>query len=185
MDADLPAKVSVDQLSIEPFRETINVKNFDCGDKDLNEFLTREEVAKYEQARLGKTHLVFWTPGGRLAAYFTISYESLRLEYLKSVKSFSIPGEIRVESVPGIKIGRLAVQNEFRGRDVGTHILRYIAGLALNAPAAARILFLEAYPDSVEFYQKFDFVEVVHHKFKYRRTVLMYFDLMRHEEWTG
>lgn len=61
--------------------------------------------------------------------------------------------------------------------------MRYVAGLALAAPAAARILFLEAYPDSVEFYEKFDFEKVEHHRFKRRRTTLMYFDLKRHEEW--
>lgn len=183
MDESLP-KIPLEAIRIERFRETLDVRNFDCGDPDLNNFLTTEEVAKYEREGLGKTYLVYHQADGRLAAFFTISSESLRLEYLKSVRSFSIPGEIRVESVPGIKIGRLAVATPFKRQDVGTHVLRYIAGLALHAPAAARILFLEAYPDSVKFYEAFDFIPVEHHRFKHRRTTMMYFDLRRHEEWS-
>ncbi len=178
-------RIPAGELRVEPFRENIDVRTFDCGDPDLNSFLTTNEVANYEREGLGKTRLVYWQPEGKLAAYFTVSSESLRLEYLRSVKSFSIPGQIRVESVPGIKIGRLATDREFQRRDIGTHILRYVAGLALQAPAAARILFLEAYPGSVSFYEKFDFEQVVHHRFKHRRTVLMYFDLRRLPEWPG
>lgn len=177
--------VRLEDLRVERFRENLEVRTFDCGDKDLNDFLTTKEVAKYEREGLGKTHLVYWQPEGKLVGYFTISNESLRLEYLRSVKSFSIPGEIRVESVPGVKIGRLAVEQSFQRRGVGSLILKFIAGLALGAPAAARILFLEAYPESVQFYEKFDFTRVVHHRFKHRRTILMYFDLKRLHEWAA
>jgi GNAT superfamily N-acetyltransferase len=185
LPGDVPESIPLDELRIERFRETADVRRFDCGDKDLNDFLTTVEVATYEREGLGRTRLVYWQPEGRLAGYFTISSESLRLEYLRSVKSFSIPGEIRVEAVPGIKIGRLAVERSFQGHGVGSHILRFIAGLALQAPAACRILFLEAYPESVEFYQKFDFDPVAHHRFKRRRTVMMYLDLHRLPDWSG
>ena len=171
--------IPLQELRVERFTENLNVKSFDCGDRDLNDFLSTDEVAKYEAEGLGKTHLVYWQPEGKLVAFFTISNESLRLEYLKSVKGFSIPGEIRVESIPEIKIGRLGVSVEFQKRGIGTHVLRYIAGLALSRPAATRILFLEAYPASVEFYEKFDFEQVVHHRFMDRRTIMMYFDLRR------
>ncbi|HKN06020.1 MAG TPA: GNAT family N-acetyltransferase [Thermoplasmata archaeon] len=177
--------IPLEELRIERFRETLDVRTFDCEDRELNDFLTTKEVAKYEREGLGKTHLVYWQPEGKLVAYFTISFESLRLNYLKSVKSFSIPGEIRVESIPGIKIGRLAVEKSFKRRGIGAHILRYIAGLAIQAPAAARILFVEAYPESVEFYENFEFIRVEHHRFKRRRTILMYFDLRRLPEWPG
>lgn len=99
------------------------------------------------------------------------------------MKSFSIPGEIRVTAIPGIKIGRLAVDTRFARRDVGTHILRYIAGLALQTPAACRVLFLEAYPESVDFYLKFDFEVIEHQKLRNRRNKMMVYDLKSHPQW--
>jgi GNAT superfamily N-acetyltransferase len=178
-------QIPLEELRVERFRETLEVRSFDSGDKDLDDFLTTAEVSKYEAEGLGKTHLVYWQGEGKLVGYFTISNESLRLEYLKSVKSFSIPGEIRVESVPGVKIGRLATDVAFQRRGVGSHMLRFIGGMAMGGPAAARILFLEAYPASVRFYEKFDFEQVVHHRFKHRRTVMMYLDLRRLPDWPG
>lgn len=167
---------------MERFRENADVKAFDCGNKELNDFLTTREVVNYERERLGKTYLVYWQATGELVAYFTISNDGLRLDYLHSVKSFSIPGEIRTPVIPGILIGRLAVDTRFKRRGVGSSILLYIAGLAEETAAAARIIFLEAYPESVPFYESFNFETIEHQKFKQRRNKLMVFDLMNHPE---
>lgn len=173
------------ELRVERFRETARVRDFDCGNHDLSDFLNTHEVANYEREKLGKTHLVYWQREGSLVGYFTIASESLRTEYFQSVKSFSIPGEIRVEAIPGILIGRLATDERFQRRGVGASMLRYIAGLALSSPAAARCLFLEAYPESIEFYEKFNFVVVEHQRLRHRRNRIMVYDLKNHPEWAG
>lgn len=173
------------ELRVERFRETAKVRDFDCGNKDLNDFLNTEEVASYEREKLGKTHLVYWQREGALVGYFTIASESLRTEYFQSVKSFSIPRKIRVEAVPGILIGRLATDRRHHRRGVGASMLRYIAGLALASPAATRCLFLEAYPESIEFYRRFDFVVVEHQRLRHRRNRLMVYDLKNHPEWAA
>lgn len=178
-----PEPIPEAELRIERFRETAQVRGFDCGNKDLNDFLNTEEVANYEREKLGKTHLVYWQREGALVGYFTIASESLRTEYFHSVKSFTIPSEIRLSAVPGILIGRLATDLRFKRRGVGASMLRYIAGLALESPAAARCLFLEAYPDSIEFYKRFDFVPVDHQKLRHRRNRVMVYDLKLHPEW--
>jgi GNAT superfamily N-acetyltransferase len=178
-----PEPIPESEIRVERFLENADVHAFDCGNKDLNDFLTTEEVGKFEREKLGKTHLVYWQPQGRLLGYFTISSESLRIEYFRSLKSFSIPGEIHVSAIPGIKIGRLAVDSTFKRRGVGGHILRYIAGLALQTPAAVRVLFLEAYPESVAFYDAFDFDTIEHQKLRNRRNKMMCFDLTSHPEW--
>ena len=173
------------EFRIERFRENADVRRFNCNNRELNDFLTTEEVARFQVEKLGTTYLVYWQAAGQLLGYFTISSESLRIQYMHSVKSFSIPGEIRVDSIPGIKVGRLAVENEFKGREVGANILRYIAGLALRTPAACRVLFLEAYPESVGFYLRFGFVTIEHQRLRNRRNRFMVFDLKSHPEWKG
>jgi len=175
--------IDSEQLRIERFRENADVRNFDSGNSDLDCFLTTEEVANYERERVGKTYLVYWQAEGQLLGYFTISSESLRLQYFHSVKGFSKLSEMRVSAVPGIKIGRLAVQTVFKRRQVGTSILKYISGHALATAAAARIIFLEAYPESVPFYDSFGFKVLEHQKLRFRRNKMMYFDLLEHPEY--
>jgi hypothetical protein len=48
-----------------------------------------------------------------------------------------------------------------------------------------RILFLEAYPESIEFYKKFDFRIIEHQMLRHRRNRMMCFDLFSHPEWMG
>src|SRR5439155_12030064 len=109
-------QIDPDELDIERFVETRSVESFDCGNADLNEFLCTEEVSQYEKEGLGKTYLVYYH--GDLVAYFTISFDGLRIEYLKTVKSFSRFAEMRLETIPAIKIASLAVDSKLQPRGV-------------------------------------------------------------------
>jgi len=145
-------------FNIEPFKETLDVRNFDCGNTDLNEFLTTEEVALYENEGFGTTYLVYYK--GSLLAYFTISFDALRVEYLKTVKSFSRLAEMKLESIPSVKIGRLAVDKKWQRRQIGTHLIKYMSGLAITmkGKAGVRLLVLQAKRESIGFYDKCGFV---------------------------
>ncbi len=61
-----PVDMGEDRLRVERFVETRNVQSFDCGDKDLNDFLCTEEVARYDRENLGRTYLAYYE--GDLAA---------------------------------------------------------------------------------------------------------------------
>jgi predicted GNAT family N-acyltransferase len=173
-----PPKVAWESLRIENFRETRDVVSFDCGSKELNDFLCTEEVSEYTREGLGKTYLVYLQEEGRLVAYFTICADSLRVEYLKTVKSFSKFAAMKMDAIPGVKIGRLAVDKEYKFRDIGSHLMRYIGGLALATPMAARLLIVQAKPTSVEFYQKFGFEFVTETKRERKReNKTMFLDL--------
>ena len=170
-------------LRVEPFRPTQDVESFDCDDRDLNEFLTKDQVSRYEAEGLGSTYLVYLQSEGRLVAYFTVCTDTLRVEYLRTVKSFKPLSGIKLESIPSVKIGRLAVDKRYWGRDIGTHLLHYIAGMVMETGIAARLLTLQATPRSVGFYQRMGFeltTETKRERGRDNRT--MFFDLWGHPE---
>ncbi|HLA82585.1 MAG TPA: GNAT family N-acetyltransferase [Thermoleophilia bacterium] len=139
---------------MERFVETRKVESFDCGNSDLNDFLCTEEVSEYEAEGLGRTYLVYYQ--GDLVGYFTVTNDSLRVEYLKTVKSFSKFAEKSLEALPALKIGRLAVAREHQRKGFGRLIIKYIAGMAvqLGASTGIRLLVLQAKPESIDFYEK-------------------------------
>ncbi len=168
--------IDPDKLKVERFLETQRVRSFDCGNQDLNDFLNTAEVEHYEKEGLGRTYLVFY--GGDLVAYFTISSDGLRVEYLKKWKSFSRFGEMRLEAIPSIKIGRLAVTTAWQAKGVGRHLVKYIAGMALDQGTGigARLLILQAEPDAVAFYLKCGFemtAEVGRERGREKRTMFL------------
>lgn len=179
-DFESPAEITLDALRIEPFVETRPVETFDCGNRDLNDFLTTEEVEKYENEGLGTTHLVYFK--GELVAYFTVSFGSLYVEYLKSWKSFSKIAQMKIDSIPAVMIGRLGVATAYHGRGIGRALIRYIAGLALETRGklAVRLIILQSYPESFEFYLKcgFQFTTLTKRERKRRnKSRTMFFDL--------
>lgn len=170
-------------LEFEPFRvETENVKSFDCGNKDLNDFLSTDEVETYEKEMLGKTTLVIHN--GQLVAYYTISNSVLRKEYVKTYRSFSRAGEMRIDGIPAITIGRLAVDEKWQRKGIGKIIIQRIAMYALDSSkmTGVRLLLVQAKSGTVDFYKKLGFELVVETKserkrFKAKGTRTMFSDL--------
>lgn len=168
--------IAPEGLRLERFLETKVVKSFDCGNKDLNDFLCTEEVTRYSELGLGATYLVFYH--GDLVAYFTVSSDSLRVEYLKTVKSFTEIAEMRLEAIPAIKIGRLATHIKHQNMGIGRSLIKYIAGMGLEGRIGVRLLIVQAKPESVSFYEKCGFQLTCETKReKGRRNRTMFLDL--------
>lgn len=164
-------------LHYEPFVHSGTVREFDCGNKDLNEFLNTAEVRAYQDEGLGETTLVYHK--GQLVAYYTTSADSLRLEYLKTYKSFTRFAEMHLEALPAVKIGRLAVDKTVQGRGIGRLLMRRIIGETLaRSGFAVRLLVLNSKPESIQFYNKlgFQLTDEVRRE-RGRRNRTMFFDL--------
>jgi GNAT superfamily N-acetyltransferase len=170
-------------LRFEPFRtDNSQIKTFDCGNKDLNDFLCTDEVMNYEEEMLGKTTLVYYK--GELTGYYTLSSTSLGVRYLEHKTGFGKLSEYHVNELPALLIGRLAIDLRWQKRGVGRYIVQRIAMLALDQSRnqGIRLLVVQAKEDAFEFYTKcgFDFVMESRNemkRFKARGTRTMFFDV--------
>lgn len=170
-------------IQVEPFKENQDVKRFTCGNTDLDEFLTTEEVKDYEAQGLGKTSLVYLQDN--LVAYFTVCNDSLRVEYLKKTRSFSKTAKLIVDSIPAVKIGRLATAKDWQKKGIGRAVVAYIAKSALETSTrfGVRLLIVEAKPESIAFYEKCGFELTYETRRERRRTNrTMFLDLQSLED---
>jgi GNAT superfamily N-acetyltransferase len=154
---DETGKMDPFKIQVEPFKENQDVKRFTCGNRDLDEFLTTDEVKRYESQGLGRTYLVYLK--SELVAYFTVCNDSLRVEYLRRTRSFSRSAELMVDSYPAVKIGRLATAKGWQGRGIGKAVVAYIAKSAIESGSrfGVRLLIVEAKPESIPFYERCGF----------------------------
>jgi GNAT superfamily N-acetyltransferase len=165
-----------EELEFSPFRESGQVRGFTCGDRDLDDFLTTEEVVRYERERLGRTWLVYVE--GELVGYYTLAQGSLNVQYVrKGKKSFNPDNEWIIEEIPALKLGRFAVRKDLHRKGLGRLLMDHIKGLAINAEFPCRLIVLNAVPDSIEFYQSCEFELSEHHKMKNRVQRVMFYDL--------
>ena len=176
--------------------EKQSISDFDCGDKDLNDFFNRDAI-KYKHQMLSRTYFFRHKSSGKVICAFSFSASSIKTADLpgsrrKKVKEY-VPREKSLKSYPAIIIGRLGVATEFIGQGAGSQLMDIIKNFCLTQfPDFVRFLLVDAYnePAVVGFYQKNKFTPVFsteeQEKETYRQspsepllTRYMFYDMMQ------
>ena len=171
------------------------LRDFDCGDADLNEFFNVDAI-KYQEQMLGQTYFFRHQASGKTVCAFSLSPDGLNTATLpnsrrKKVKE-NIPHEKPMKSYPAFLIGRLGVSQEFSKVGAGSQLLEFIKYFCfVNYKNSCRFLLVDAYnkPEILNFYQKNDFRSVFSTEEQEReykkldnsaalRTRYMYFDMI-------
>lgn len=166
--------ISADDIVIEKLRKTHDLSTFDCGDDDLNDFVSNEAFLQMK-AKLNVSYICIVNL--EVAAFFTISADSIKINLDDLVKFRE--KHIYYQQFPSVKIGRLGVSKSFQGKKLGTLIILLIIGriLKLSKKIGVRFISVDAYKNSVDFYKKNFFTEFTSDG--KRETIQMYLDLVR------
>jgi GNAT superfamily N-acetyltransferase len=156
------------------------IKNFDCGDSDLNEFFYQDAL-NYTEQLLAVTYVVetkFKTIG-----FFSVANDKIQISENKSIwnrLNRNIQNVKRRQAYPAVKLGRLGIDKEWQSQNVGTELLGYIKEFFLqNNKTGCRFITVDAYnnPVTTGFYQKNGFVFFLTQDV-WEKTRLMFYDLM-------
>ena len=109
-------------------------KPFHCGDSDLDEFFT-EDAPKYHDAKLGKSYcFVLDEDPSVIVCAYTLSNDSVHVRELPSARKKKVNSHIahqkQMRRYPAILIGRLAVNEDFADKGVGSELLSLLKHLA-------------------------------------------------------
>lgn len=136
------------------------VKPFRCSDEDLNGFLF-DDAKNYFREMLAATYILENTVEGKTAAYFSLLNDSISFNASTMEKSTwnrinrKIPNGKRRGHYPALKIGRLAVSEQYAGKGLGSDILDFIKYMFVHdRKYGCRFLTLDAYQRAVGFYEK-------------------------------
>lgn len=160
--------------------EDYPLHDFDCGDKDLNEFLL-EDAKLFLAKRIATTFVI--EDEGKIAAYFCLLNDKVsRTEITNSRWKMirdSFPEGKRFRSYPTIKIGRFAVSQDYRGQHLGSWMMMIMKRILWEhaSYSSFRFLTVDAYLSAIEFYRKNGFIEL-NQKDEDEHTRLMYFDML-------
>jgi Predicted P-loop ATPase fused to an acetyltransferase len=159
-------EVTLKQLSYDT-----ELKPFDCGNDDLNEFLKKDAV-KYLKVLSFTTFLL--EADTHIVAYYSLANDLLRLEDNKEIRKWfegvkNIVGHpswtllLNQKEFPAAKIGRLAVHKDWQRLGVGSFILNFLTESFLTRnKTGCQFLTVDALnnTNTTDFYQKngFDFL---------------------------
>ena len=158
------------------------VNHFDCGDEDLNDFISTD-ASLYFKVRLATSYVLEDCENGNIIGYFSLAHDRISLTdfptnsaYNRFRKQFFAPGKM-FKSYPALKICRLATDKKYHGEGFGAMIINMIiASYRNDNKAGCRFITVDAYKDALPFYYKQGFAPLSKED-EDSDTRLLYFDL--------
>jgi ribosomal protein S18 acetylase RimI-like enzyme len=136
------------QLDVAHDRNT-----FRSDSEPLNRYL-REQVTQDIRRRVAACFVAL--ADRRIAGYYTLASASLLLSDLPASTSKKLP---RYPTVPAVRMGRLAIDREFKGQGLGSALLADALDRAARSEIAAFALMVDAKDEvAADFYRHHGFI---------------------------
>lgn len=144
-----------------------DLTSFDCGNEQLNTWLTRHALAG-QRADLARTYLVL--DRATVVAYVSLTTGSVRHEEALKRYTRGMP----LHPIPAILIARLAIDRSHQGRQLGSRLLAEAlrrAVIASNA-VAARLVIVDAIDErAAAFYRGRGFIDLPENPLRLYRKI--------------
>ncbi len=141
-------------FSVVPLDLDTDRSSFECGVEPLNRYF-RTQVSQDIKRRVTACFTALDTTG-RVAGYYTLASASILLTDLAENLTKKLP---RYPNVPAVRMGRLAVDQDFKGKGLGAALLADALRRAMTAEIAAYAFVVDAKDESAaEFYAHHGFL---------------------------
>ena len=151
------SKISPGELRIEKLSKDHDITGFHSYEIELVKFL-QEDALDNQDKRISMTYLWFLKETNELIGYFTLLNDKINLE--GNLKKYFNDKNIKYSNLPSLKIARLAVDNRFLRRGIGSLMIEYVVRRAKFISikiAGCRFITVDAKKNSILFYQKNEF----------------------------
>ena len=175
-------ETSPNKYNIERLNDNNTVEHFDCGDKDLNDFLLNQALL-FQAEKLSVSYILkHFEDNKNVLAFFSLSNDKISISdfynktnYNRFSRRFS--NRKRLKSYPAVKITRLGVSQTQKGKHVGTSVLNLVKTyLSNDYKSGCRFITVDAYSEAIPFYEKNGFIPL-NESDAADKTRLLYFDL--------
>jgi ribosomal protein S18 acetylase RimI-like enzyme len=127
---------------------------FVCGEEALDRYL-KTQATQDIRRRVANCFVATEGNQGRIAGYYTIAAAAIALTALPQEEAKRLP---KYPAIPAVRIGRLAVAQNFQGRGLGALLLVDAMRRSLQFPPAVYALVVDAKNEAAaRFYEKFGF----------------------------
>src|SRR5258708_39230580 len=140
---------------LERLKDEQDRASFTSGQESLDRYF-QSQVTQDVRRRVTACFVAIDQATGKLAAYYTIASASIPTPDLPAEITKRLP---RYPTIPAVRIGRLAVDLEYRGRGLGGALLADALQRVLLSPPAVFALLVDAKDDqAVAFYRHHGFL---------------------------
>lgn len=146
-------------IEIIPVSKKLKLKDFDCGIEELNQYLSQFAVPN-DKKNIGKTFVaVIKYKKDIPVGYYTVSMAQIYFNKLPDDIKKGLPKY----PVPAMRIGKLAVTEEYQGNNLGAYLLRdsFIRAIRISVDVAIKFIIVDALNEkSKDFYLRYGFISL-------------------------
>jgi GNAT superfamily N-acetyltransferase len=158
-------EISFDELSIEPLSTAHNsaLTFFDCEEPDLNEYI-HDDALWQQEKRLNRTFLFLHK--SRIVGFISLNADLTKPHYLRKEDVITKKGSDKPaysDGFPCALIGRLAVDKEYKGHNIGTSIVYWAVGIVADQVSkyiGVTYITVDLKAESRNFYIKLGFIDM-------------------------
>ncbi len=123
--------------------------------KEMDDFL-KDEAYEEQDKNLNVTYLFVDEDNNQIAGYVSLCSDCIKLESEEKDQL-----ELSYTTIPAIKIARLAVNNQYKGKGLGKTLIKFSAYIANKVQSICGLVFLtlDCYEHRLSFYEKNGFVK--------------------------
>jgi len=130
--------------------EKENRSEFSCGKDELDRYF-RNHISQDVRRQIATAFIAWHDTTDTIAGFYTLSAAHVPFSDLDEDWRKKLP---RYPSLPAVLIGRLAIDQRFKGQGLGSALLADAAARAIGSDIAAHFLIVDALDeDAVLFYQ--------------------------------
>jgi GNAT superfamily N-acetyltransferase len=111
--------MDVSRYSIDSLGKNHQKKAFSCGIEPLDRYI-QEHAGQDIRRRVAAIYVLTEINSNLMIGYYTLSANSIELGALPEVIKKKLP---RYPTVPATLLGRLAVDKQYQGKNIGAHLL--------------------------------------------------------------
>ena len=104
------SRILLSDVKVEEISKIYDLSDFDCGDRDLNEFLKYDSFT-YKEQLIAKTFIVIFQE--KAVAFFSVMNDAIKLKLIETEETKKLR---RLHEYPSLKIGRLGVDKRYKRR---------------------------------------------------------------------
>ena len=144
--------------------------DFDCGKKQYNDYLLKTAHSDHKN-NIGKVWLFIHKRTRKVVSYVTLAMSQLHKSEHKKLGELTTHGYI-----PGLLLGQMARDNEFRGMKTGELMINWVIAQAieLSKRIGCRLIILQSDDDQVQMYETHGFLLIPNSK---KKRNMMFYDL--------
>lgn len=174
---------SLPAYTIRRLASSDSVGSFKTGNpafRPLKDFL-KKHAWDYQQAMVAQTYVVVPNndqPQSVVIGYVTLTCSEIDLRNAYELQDCEHAN--RYDSLPAIKIARLAIDSRYHGQGLGSELVGLSIAIAIDEIApliGCRFLVTDAKPEAVEFYQNQGFTFLDTHDNRNSPTPILFLDL--------